>query len=62
MEGYRSTHCIASMLHEMFSIRWPLMTDGEAQDFPFHSLHAARDILIKVASHDRWRGTGLPTA
>jgi hypothetical protein len=47
MERHWSTHCIASMLHEMFSIRWPLMTGGEALEYPLHSLHAARDVLNK---------------
>jgi hypothetical protein len=62
MDGYRSTRFIASMLHEIFPIRRPLMTDGLVQEYPLNSLHAARDILNKVASHDRWRGTGIPTA
>jgi hypothetical protein len=61
-ECYRSTHCIASMQQEIFSIRRPLMTNGGAQENPLHSLHPGRDVLNKVASHDRWRGTGLPNA
>jgi hypothetical protein len=36
MERNRSFHCIASMLHQMFSIRRPLMTDGKAQQYPLH--------------------------
>jgi hypothetical protein len=38
------------------------MTDGEAQEYKVPSLLPPLDILNKVASHDRWKGTGVPTA
>jgi hypothetical protein len=52
MKRYRSTQCIASILHEMFSIRRHLMNHGEVQEYPVYSQNAAPDVLNKAAYHD----------
>jgi hypothetical protein len=52
MERYRSTHCIASKLHHMLKIRWPLMTGGQAQEYPMYSIHASTDVFNKATSHN----------
>jgi hypothetical protein len=62
-DGKAQEYPLQSLIaHQILPIRWPLKTEGEAQEYPTHSLHAAGDVLNKLASHDRWRGTGVPTA